>query len=187
MRADKRSPGEATHGRSNLAGEHAFTDIGQLVLFAVFLGTWVSDSFVFRYSLFGAAVMPLYVRIPLCVAALVGAMALGLPAHKAIFGDPDQKPEVVTDGVFATVRHPMYLGAWLLPVGLTVLTGSLASAVVCVALLVFYLLVCRHEEKLLAGKHGSAYREYMARVPKFFPFRLRPFRLRRRKSVPPAA
>jgi protein-S-isoprenylcysteine O-methyltransferase Ste14 len=166
-------PEEAANGRVSLAGEHAFTDGGQLVLFVLFLGVWVSDSFVFHFSAVGAAVLPLYVRIPLCVAALVGSLVLALPAHKAVFGNPGRKPGVENTGVFARVRHPMYLGSWLFPVGLTILTGSLVSAGVCVVILVFYLFVSQHEEKLLLKKHGVEYRGYMAQVPMFFPFRLR--------------
>jgi len=172
MRHAEKRAAEATHGRSNLAGEHALTDVGQLVLYLLFLGTWVSDSFVFRYSLTAAAV-PLFVRIPLCVAALAGSLALALPAHKAIFGDTGREPGVVRDGVYARVRHPMYLGSWLFPVGLTILTGSLASAAACVLILAFYLFVSRYEERLLLEKYGAEYRKYMARVPMFFPLRLR--------------
>ncbi|MBN1834570.1 MAG: isoprenylcysteine carboxylmethyltransferase family protein [Spirochaetales bacterium] len=163
----------ARHDRSHLAGEHAFTDVGQLILLAIFLAVWVTDSFLFRYSLIGAAVVPVYVRIPLGVAALAAAAALALPAHKAVFGNSDREPGLVTGGVFARVRHPMYLGSWLLPVALTLLTGSVAAAAVCVVILLFYLGVSRHEERLLLEKHGAAYREYMGRVPWFFPLRLR--------------
>jgi protein-S-isoprenylcysteine O-methyltransferase Ste14 len=173
MKPETQNPEGAARGRASLAGEHALTDVGQIALFIVFLGTWVSDSFVLRYSLVGPAVLPLYVRVPLCVAALAASLALALPAVKSIFGDPDRMPGVENTGVFARVRHPMYLGSWLLPVGMAILTGSLASAGVCVVILVFYLFLSRHEEKLLLKKHGSEYRDYMARVPMFFPFRLR--------------
>jgi protein-S-isoprenylcysteine O-methyltransferase Ste14 len=161
---------EATHETSSLAGEHGLTDIGQIVLYLLFLGVWVADSFVFRYSLAGAAV-PLFVRIPLCVAALAGSLALAVPAHKIIFGEAEHRRGVESGGVYARVRHPMYLGSWLFPVGLTVLTGSVASAAVCVVILLFYLYVSRHEEKLLLEKYADEYAQYMARVPMFVPFR----------------
>jgi protein-S-isoprenylcysteine O-methyltransferase Ste14 len=176
MKSERGRSSAAQHDRSALAGEHAFTDTGQLVLYLVFLAAWVTDSFVFHYSLAGAA-LPLYVRIPLGAAALAGSAALALPAHKMIFGDADHEGGVVSAGVYARVRHPMYLGSWLLPVGLTLLTGSLASAGVCLAILLFYLLVARYEERLLLDRYGAEYAEYMARVPMFFPLRLR---LRRR-------
>jgi protein-S-isoprenylcysteine O-methyltransferase Ste14 len=172
MKREKRHPGEAMLARAGLAGEHALTDVGQVVLFLAFLGIWVSDSFLFRYSLFGAA-LPLYVRIPLCAAALAGSMGLALPAHKAIFGDTHREPGVVRTGVYSRVRHPMYLGSWLVPVGLAIATGSLASIAVCGVMLAFYLYVSRCEERLLLEKHGAEYREYMARVPMLFPLRLR--------------
>jgi protein-S-isoprenylcysteine O-methyltransferase Ste14 len=167
-----RGTAHTQHDRSELAGEHALTDAGQLILYLFFLAAWISDSFVLHYSLLGAALLPLYVRVPLGLAALAGALGLALPAHRAIFGSPDRKPGVVGEGVFSWVRHPMYIGSWLLPVGLTILTGSLASAGVCALILVFYYLVARYEEKLLLDRHGTEYRDYMARVPMFF--RIRP-------------
>ena len=90
-----------------------------------------------------------------------------------ILPDPFIWSRLVTSGPYRLIRHPMYLGSWLFPVGLTLLTGSLASAGVCVVILVFYFIVSRHEERLLLAKHGSEYRDYMAEVPMLLPFRFR--------------
>lgn len=158
--------------RQGLAGEHAFTDIGQLILFAVFLITWITDSFLFRYSVFLAVHVPVYVRLPVGIATLAASALFALPAHKAVFDEPGRKPGVISEGVFSFVRHPMYLGSWLLCVGLVIITSSASSAAVCVVILLFYYRVAKYEEQLLLKRFGADYREYQSRVPMFFPLRL---------------
>jgi len=46
--SDRRGQNE----REDLAGERAFSDIGQLLLLFTFLTAWILDSFVFSYSTF---------------------------------------------------------------------------------------------------------------------------------------
>ncbi len=67
--SDKRGHNE----RNDLAGEHAFSDIGQLVLFIIFIAAWILDSFVFSYSTFISDYVPLYVRVPLAIIILFSA------------------------------------------------------------------------------------------------------------------
>ena len=74
---------------------------------------------------------------------------------------------VVDRGIYAVVRHPQYLGYMCLnvtfmlvsPHWLIILAGSSA-----IMLLYLYAL---QEEKRLIRKFGSAYREYIDRVPRF--------------------
>jgi steroid 5-alpha reductase family enzyme len=73
----------------------------------------------------------------------------------------------------------MYLGSWLFSVGLAIATFSVSSAVVSLAILVFYRHVARYEERLLLRKFGDEYRKYQARVPMFAPFKFQGKRLAR--------
>lgn len=166
-----RHPNKSLQNKNNLAGEHAFTDIGQLVLLVIFLAAWITDSFLFHYSVSAAAFIPVYIRLPVGIAILIVSAVFVLPAHKAVFGKAIQKPHVITDGVYSHVRHPMYLGSWLFFFGLVITTLSLISAAVSIVILVFYCLVSRYEEKLLLQKFGIEYQKYKARVPMLFPLK----------------
>jgi protein-S-isoprenylcysteine O-methyltransferase Ste14 len=157
---------ESKHG---LAGEHPLTDSGQMVLFALFLATWIADSFLLRYTVFLALRVPASIRYPLGAATSIAANLLALRAHKSVFGQHGREPGVISTGAFAFVRHPMYLGSWLFCVGLVLMTISVTAAVVCLGMLLFYYLVARHEEQLLVAKFGPKYRSYQARVGMFFP------------------
>jgi protein-S-isoprenylcysteine O-methyltransferase Ste14 len=156
-----------------LAGEHALTDVGQLVLVALFLAVWIADSFVLRRSVVPCAGVPAFVRWAVGIAVAIAGAVLALAAHRRVFGGARRPPGVIADGVYALVRHPMYLGTWLFFLGLTLATLSLASAGVLLLMLVFYLFVSRHEEKLLLARFGPRYRAYQAATPMFFPVRVR--------------
>jgi protein-S-isoprenylcysteine O-methyltransferase Ste14 len=172
MIKNHRNEESSSRSRHNLAGEHAFTDIGQLILLTLFLAVWITDSFLFHYTDFLAQFVPLYIRLPMGLAVLIVSAFFALTAHRTVFGDTVESSTLLTGGVFGVVRHPMYFGSWLFFVGLMISTLSLASALVCAAILIFYYGVSRSEEKLLAQKFGPEYQEYKKRVPMFFPLKL---------------
>lgn len=167
-----RNKERSSQKRDSLAGEHALTDIGQLILLVLFLVVWITDAFFFHHTDFPAYYIPLYIRLPISVATLMVSAFFALTAHKAVFGGTAQESALLTSGVFGVVRHPMYFGSWLFFVGLTISTLSLASAVLCVVIFVFYYVVSRHEEQLLEQKFESEYQKYRKRVPMFFPLKL---------------
>jgi len=47
-------------GHPLLTGEHKYGDKGQLILFFLFLGIWITDFFVFHYSTFLLEIIPEY-------------------------------------------------------------------------------------------------------------------------------
>jgi protein-S-isoprenylcysteine O-methyltransferase Ste14 len=172
MTIQNRQPNRSSRNRDNLAGEHSFTDIGQLILLIIFLTAWITDSFLFHYSVFAGAYVPVYIRLPVGIVILIISALLALSAHSAVFGKTVQHPALITDGVFSLIRHPMYLGSWLSSIGLMITTLSIVSAAVCIVLFVFYYLSSRYEEKLLLQKFGIEYQKYKERVPMFFPLKM---------------
>ena len=74
---------------------------------------------------------------------------------------------LVTDGVFAIMRNPIYCAMGLAYLAGAVLAGNAAALVLFAPLL----LAVRHgvigrEERYLAAKFGGAYREYLRRTPR---------------------
>ncbi len=81
-----------------------------------------------------------------------------------------QGHELITQGPYAVVRNPIYLGMF----GLMVATGLAYSIwwALCGAILVFLLgnrIRIRAEEKLLREAFGERFDDYARRVPAFFP------------------
>jgi protein-S-isoprenylcysteine O-methyltransferase Ste14 len=158
------------HGnRKDLAGEHALTDIGQLIGFVVFLAVWISDSFVFHFATLPEAFIPLVVRIPVSAAVLVWSGAMAWVSHRIIFVERRDPPAIITKSFFKYIRHPLYLSEVLLYLGLFFLTCSLFSLGVIVIIFLFLNCVAGVEEKLLENIFGRHYRDYKRRTGKWFP------------------
>ena len=76
---------------------------------------------------------------------------------------------LVTDGVFAFSRNPMYLGMTLLLTGLAFIADNALAWLVVVAFwLIIQFAFIRREESLMADTFGDAYIEYKGRVRRWF-------------------
>jgi protein-S-isoprenylcysteine O-methyltransferase Ste14 len=75
---------------------------------------------------------------------------------------------IVTTGVFAYVRNPMYVGGTAFVLGLAILLASDWMVVMTVALaLTLHFGVVKREERYLAARFGEPYRRYVATVPRY--------------------
>jgi len=110
----------------------------------------------------------------LVVGGAVAALGLVLRAWAA--GTIRKDAELTTAGPYAHTRNPLYLGTFLIGVGLAVASGRLALVL---AFLLFFAVVygrtIRAEERRLVERFGPAARAYLASVPRLFP-RLVPYR-----------
>lgn len=91
---------------------------------------------------------------------------------------------LITNGPFAYVRNPLYLGNMLLYAGIGVMSMALFPWLLAVAVVWFYVqyyLIVTREEEYLAERFDAPYAEYRQNVRRFLP-RLTPYR----SSQPPA-
>lgn len=158
--------------RPDLAGEHKFTDAGQLILLFIFLGVWILDSFVFRFSTVLNEDIKWYFRVIPGIIILACAQYIAWSGIKTVFGEVREPPRVITKGVFSVVRHPVYFGSLFAIFGLVIMTLSIFSLIIWLMAIMFYYFVSRYEEKLLLAKFGREYEDYMKKVPMLFPVRL---------------
>lgn len=107
----------------------------------------------------------------LCIAglALVAAGTVGLGRNLSPLPKPRDDGELVQDGIFALVRHPIYSGFVFFTLGWSLVWHSLAALAGALALLVFFDLKARREERWLAARFAG-YAEYRRRVKKLIPF-----------------
>jgi len=156
-------------GNPHLTGEHRWGDTVQLILFFIFMGIWVTDSFVFHYSTSLNDLIPNFIRVPVAAIILFGGWILARRGMKAVFGTPREKPEVIDTGVFRVIRHPIYTGALLFYLGAICITLSIASAIFWLVILVFYILIARYEERILTEAFGEEYTRYKKQTGMLFP------------------
>ena len=159
---------EIRSNRKHLAGEHAFTDIGQLILFAVFMLVWITDS-VLGYSVLYYFV-PIYIRIPVGLAILAISAMLALTAHDIVFGKTAPKEKLFTQKVFALVRHPMYLGEILTGAAVCTWRFSLANLILFTTFLSLQLFRSRIEERKLLQFFREEYSAFASMILFFFRF-----------------
>jgi len=75
--------------------------------------------------------------------------------------------KLVTGGLFAHCRNPLYLGNLLIVTGLAVAADSVTGLLIAPALFLFaYHCIISAEEEFLLGKFGDEYRAYCARTPR---------------------
>jgi protein-S-isoprenylcysteine O-methyltransferase Ste14 len=101
----------------------------------------------------------------------VRALTIGLAYIKR--GGKDKNvfaKRLVTEGVFAHCRNPLYLGNILIIVGLGIVAHSLLFYLIGIPLFIFfYMAIIRAEENYLANKFGQEYIEYCRSVNRFIP------------------
>jgi protein-S-isoprenylcysteine O-methyltransferase Ste14 len=87
---------------------------------------------------------------------------------------------LITNGPFAYVRNPLYLGNMMIYVGVGIMSMALFPWLVIIASLWFYVqyrLIVGSEEEFLSKRFGAEFAIYKKHVRRFFP--------RLRKYVPP--
>jgi protein-S-isoprenylcysteine O-methyltransferase Ste14 len=78
--------------------------------------------------------------------------------------------QLVTHGIYQFVRHPIYLGAIMICIGMPVYASSLYGLVAMVTLIPLFLCRIRIEERMLIDEYGSRYRTYQEATSKLIPF-----------------
>ena len=81
-----------------------------------------------------------------------------------------REEKLMTDGVYARVRHPQYTGLFLIVFGEGIVHWPTIVSVAAFPIIVFaYTMLARREERQMLEKFGDEYREYQRRVPMFIP------------------
>ena len=90
---------------------------------------------------------------------------LGLPEIA-----PDRYPRaLVTDGIYARVRHPRYVQLLVALTGYALIANHLASYIVVAAWLPAIVIIVALEERELREHFGETYASYCRSVPRFIP------------------
>jgi protein-S-isoprenylcysteine O-methyltransferase Ste14 len=121
-------------------------------------------------------------RLPLAIAGgalLAASIALRFVVSaklkkRILMGVPELAPDshgvpLLTDGVYAHLRHPRYVQIAVALVGGALFANYLAAYVTCAASLVILRLIVPLEERELRQRFGRAYDHYCARTPRFIP------------------
>jgi protein-S-isoprenylcysteine O-methyltransferase Ste14 len=82
---------------------------------------------------------------------------------------PNQRSDLVTGGLYARIRHPIYAFNALLMLCAAVIVPTIPMMTVTVVHVTLLILKARNEERFLLEEHGERYAEYRRRTGGFFP------------------
>src|SRR4051794_13490974 len=103
------------------------------------------------------------------IAALVRTWASAYLQSERVHDSNLRTEGVVADGPYRHVRNPLYLGNFLVALGMGLLMSRLGFLIIVVGHAIFLLrLIGREESELLATK-GASYRAYFDAVPRLWP------------------
>lgn len=83
--------------------------------------------------------------------------------------DEDNPGTLLTDGIYAHLRHPRYVEVWLGTLAYACFANYLGAWIVWLATGPMLHLVVLLEERELRDRFGGEYEAYMARVPRYLP------------------
>ncbi|HZJ17310.1 MAG TPA: isoprenylcysteine carboxylmethyltransferase family protein [Chthoniobacteraceae bacterium] len=97
---------------------------------------------------------------------IAGVRLLGI--NRTPFPEPKPGSQLVTAGIYARVRHPLYASVIALGFGWALLWCSGPALALAVAQTIFFYAKARFEERLLRERFAK-YVDYARRVPRFLP------------------
>ena len=90
-------------------------------------------------------------------------------------GEEVKAEHLATWGPYAWIRNPLYFGNGLIGLGWSFFAGPAVVALFSLAFVIIYpVFIIPHEEAFLEAQFGKFFREYRARTPKLFPWKIIP-------------
>ena len=111
-----------------------------------------------------------FLLVPLISAGTISPATIAVGLALMVLGESWRMWGVATAGPFAWSRNPLYVGNFLIWIGVITLSGVLWFIPVAILLFsVEYFYIVRYEEGVLETIFGTEYLEYKARTPRWFP------------------
>lgn len=118
----------------------------------------------------------LFVRCLFATGTLLVGLAAALRTWAAAYlrsevvHDPNLRADtLVADGPYRHVRNPLYLGTFLLAIGLGTLASRLGFVILVGGMVLRGFRLIGREETELEGQQGEGFREFCCRVPQLIP------------------
>jgi protein-S-isoprenylcysteine O-methyltransferase Ste14 len=93
---------------------------------------------------------------------------LNLNDNLSPFPSPKKNSELIQNGIYKYIRHPIYSGILIAMTGYSVYAGALEKIAITLAMGVVFYFKSAYEEKLLLKRYAS-YAHYQKLTGRFFP------------------
>jgi protein-S-isoprenylcysteine O-methyltransferase Ste14 len=155
---------ERPYGRS-LGPDIGWVALQLFILASAIFGGMATFLVIGRQFTLGAPIVNMIAGatgLLLCVYILFRAVR-DLAGNLTASPTPVDGGELVTHGIYATVRHPMYSALLSGVIGFALLVGSWVALAAVLVLVPFFIAKARHEERLLSSRYPG-YEAYASRV-----------------------
>lgn len=137
---------------------------------------WPLQAHIFPHSLGAVVVDAAPFKVAGAMLSLAGLVIYGLAlramgASWRIGIDRDRPGALITSGIFAWSRNPIYVSLDLLAIGAFLIQGRLIFLLFAIAFLGVFHVQIRREERFLSEAYREGYHEYCARVPRYVKWR----------------
>jgi protein-S-isoprenylcysteine O-methyltransferase Ste14 len=82
---------------------------------------------------------------------------------------PEQHRSLITSGIYARMRHPLYTALILGVIGFLIFSPTYTNLVHAICIIIYLIIGIRYEEKRLIAYFGKEYEVYKNRTPMLFP------------------
>ena len=126
------------------------------------------EPFFIHKSTFLSEYVPLWIRIVILGLSFTLVFYL-FKAVISAFPEESDSRQVIANGPFRYLRHPMYMACIVFYLGLFLSTMSLFSLIVLLGIFLFYNHMADYEENFLIKKYGRQYVEYKQKTNRWLP------------------
>lgn len=99
------------------------------------------------------------------ILALLSALVWILASKEiGIIPGVKQKSKVISSGIYSIIRHPIYLGNILMPLGLGLTFKATYALLYAPVIIIFFIITTFIEDKKLVEEYGKEYIEYKKKV-----------------------
>lgn len=167
MKADREKPKTKTTRSFSVTIRKTLTYLFGFFLLAQFFGL---TFFPIRGEAFFVELMGLFLVLSGVAISVIARIYLGTNwAHAAEY-QIKERHALVTEGIYAYIRHPIYSGLILAYVGAELVAKSYLFIPLFFLMIFMFYQQGKSEEKILTAHFGKDYKDYMKRTKMFLPF-----------------
>lgn len=136
------------------------------VLFILFLGSSIEPNYLFPKDQTGKTIG--------LIIATFGFLLAKLAFRPISFSEfigikSEQNQHLITEGIYARMRHPLYAAAILGLIGFVIFSPTYTHLVHALCMVIYLLIGMHFEERRLLIRFGKEYEEYKKHTPMLFP------------------
>lgn len=130
--------------------------------------SWLRENFVEHTNLVG--IIGLVISVIGAIIACTSRYLLG--KNWSLSVQKKENHQLIQDGIYKIVRHPIYTGLLLLFIGNAIIVGDYRAIIAVLIVFVSLWLKLKKEEKLLTETFGAKYTEYKNQTKALIPYLL---------------